>query len=71
MNGRTVWVANWTTLLTTTPPRSVQSVDNGRNKLHNTCMELVAMVVLHILGMEERGGGLTPQNMGELKDCVG
>ena len=64
MNGRTGWVANWTTLLTTTPLGLVQSVDNGHNKLHNTCMEPVAMVVLQILGMEDRGGGFCPQNVG-------
>ena len=64
MNGLSVWATNWTTLLTTTPPRSVQSVDNGRNKLHITCMEHVAMVVLHILGMEARGGDLSPQKVG-------
>ena len=64
MNGLSVWATNWTTLLTTTPLRLVQSVANQRNKLHSTYMELVAMVGLRILGMEARGGDLSPQKVG-------
>ena len=71
MNGLSVWATNWTTLLTTTPLRLVQSVANGRNKLHNTCMELNAMVVLHILGMVERGGGFCPQKVGGMDGLCG